>query len=164
MDRVLLFTGVLGLLVTGTTALDSSFVIGRDAYLTCGALITRHFRRRPIDVVYIGKIAAGLSYDGVLILLLGMPWWTVWVLYVFHGFRFSIANRVFSILFVYVGILFSAELPLFIPFRLPASSVQPRKMNEVYGAKFCDCPTNARLEELLIRMINVCTSFTAGGL
>lgn len=74
MDRVLLFTGVLGLLAVGELPLwIPLFVIGRDAYLTCGALIVRYFRRRPIDVVYIGKIATACLMTGFSFLLLGMP-------------------------------------------------------------------------------------------
>lgn len=110
MDRVLLFTGVLGLLVTGELPLwIPLFVIGRDAYLTCGALITRHFRRRPIDVVYIGKIATACLMTGFSFLLLGMP--VVDGLGLVRVSWLPVLNSQpggFGILFVYVGILFSA--------------------------------------------------------
>ena len=110
MDRVLLITGVLGLLIIGELPVwIPLFVIGRDAYLTCGALITRHFRRRPIDVVYIGKIATACLMTGFSFLLLGMP--------VVDGLGLVCVSWLpvlnsqpggFGILFVYVGILFSA--------------------------------------------------------
>ena len=74
MDRVLLFTGVLGLLIVGDLPLwVPVFVIGRDVYLGVGGLILQHFRRRPIDVVYIGKAATALLMFGFCDLLLGVP-------------------------------------------------------------------------------------------
>ena len=74
MDRVLLFTGVLGLLVMGELPVwVPVFVIGRDVYLAVGGLVLRHFRVRPIDVAYIGKVATALLMFGFCDLLLGMP-------------------------------------------------------------------------------------------
>ena len=74
MDRVLLFTGVMGLLIVGDLPLwVPVFVIGRDAYLAVGGLILQHFRRRPIDVVYVGKAATALLMFGFCDLLLGLP-------------------------------------------------------------------------------------------
>lgn len=74
MDRVLLFTGVLGLLIVGDLPLwVPLFVIGRDVYLGIGGLVLQHFRRRPIDVVYIGKAATALLMFGFCDLLLGLP-------------------------------------------------------------------------------------------
>lgn len=74
MDRVLLFTGVMGLLIVGDLPLwVPVFVIGRDAYLAVGGLILQHFRRRPIDVVYVGKAATALLLFGFCDLLLGLP-------------------------------------------------------------------------------------------
>ena len=74
MDRVLLFTGVLGLLIVGDLPLwVPVFVIGRDVYLGIGGLILQHFRRRPIDVVYVGKAATALLMFGFCDLLLGVP-------------------------------------------------------------------------------------------
>lgn len=74
MDRVLLFTGVLGLLIVGELPVwVPVFVIGRDVYLGTGGLILQHFRRRPIDVVYIGKVATALLMFGFCDLLLGLP-------------------------------------------------------------------------------------------
>lgn len=74
MDRVILFTGVLGLLIVGDLPVwVPAFVIGRDLYLGVGGLILQHFRRRPIDVVYVGKAATALLMVGFCDLLLGLP-------------------------------------------------------------------------------------------
>ncbi len=74
MDRVLLFTGVLGLLIVGELPVwVPAFVIGRDLYLACGAAILQHYRKRPVDVVYIGKAATALLMFGFCDLLLGLP-------------------------------------------------------------------------------------------
>lgn len=74
MDRVLLFTGVLGLLWVGELPLwIPVFVIGRDIYLAIGALIVRHYRARPVDVVFIGKVATALLMAGFCLMLIGWP-------------------------------------------------------------------------------------------
>ncbi len=74
MDRVLLFTGVIGLLIVGDLPVwVPVFVIGRDIYLGLGGLMLQHYRKRPIDVVYIGKIATALLMFGFCDLLLGWP-------------------------------------------------------------------------------------------
>ncbi|HJA29291.1 MAG TPA: CDP-alcohol phosphatidyltransferase family protein [Candidatus Olsenella pullicola] len=74
MDRVLLFTGVLGLLIVGELPLwVPVFVIGRDVYLAVGGLILQRYRRRPIDVAYVGKAATALLMFGFCDLLLGLP-------------------------------------------------------------------------------------------
>lgn len=74
MDRVLLFTGVLGLLVVGELPVwVPVFVIGRDAYLGLGAMILQKFRARPLDVVFIGKVTTALLMTGFCWLLLGVP-------------------------------------------------------------------------------------------
>lgn len=74
MDRVLLFTGVLGLLFNGELPLwVPVFVIGRDVYLAVGGAILQRYRKRPVDVVYIGKIATALLMFGFCDLLLGAP-------------------------------------------------------------------------------------------
>ncbi|MFR3998872.1 MAG: CDP-alcohol phosphatidyltransferase family protein, partial [Paratractidigestivibacter faecalis] len=53
MDRVLLFTGVLGLLFNGELPLwVPVFVIGRDVYLAIGGAVLQRYRKRPVDVVY----------------------------------------------------------------------------------------------------------------
>lgn len=74
MDRVLLFTGVLGLMITGELPIwVAVFVIGRDAYLAVGAMILRRYRKRPVDVVYIGKVTTALLMAGFVDLLLDVP-------------------------------------------------------------------------------------------
>ena len=74
MDRVLLFTGVLGLILTGELPVwVAVFVIGRDAYLFLGGVILQKYRGRPIDVSYVGKIATALLMTGFSLMLLGMP-------------------------------------------------------------------------------------------
>ena len=74
MDRVLLFTGVLGLLFNGELPLwVPVFVIGRDVYLAIGGAVLQRYRKRPVDVVYIGKIATALLMFGFCDLLLGAP-------------------------------------------------------------------------------------------
>ncbi len=74
MDRILLFTGVLGLILTGELPVwIACFVIGRDLYLFLGGLLLQRYRRRPVDVVYIGKIATALLMFGFSLMLLGIP-------------------------------------------------------------------------------------------
>ena len=74
MDRVLLFTGVLALVLTGELPVwIAVLVVGRDVYLFFGALYLQRFRKRPIDVVLIGKIATALLMFGFCLMLLGMP-------------------------------------------------------------------------------------------
>ena len=74
MDRVLLFTGVLGLLIVGELPLwVPVFVIGRDVYLAAGGLVLQRYRRRPVDVAYVGKAATALLMFGFCDLLLGLP-------------------------------------------------------------------------------------------
>ena len=109
MDRVLLFTGVLGLLIVGDLPLwVPVFVIGRDVYLGIGGLILQHFRRRPIDVVYVGKAATALLMFGFCDLLLGAP--------VIEGLGLvdvpwlpglNAHDAALGIFFVYAGIVFS---------------------------------------------------------
>ena len=74
MDRVLLFTGVIGLLIVGELPLwVPVFVIGRDAYLAAGSMVLQRYRRRPVDVSYVGKAATALLMFGFCDLLLGLP-------------------------------------------------------------------------------------------
>lgn len=74
MDRVLLFTGVLGLLAVGELPVwVPVFVIGRDVYLAVGGLILQRYRVRPLDVTYVGKAATALLMAGFCDLLLGLP-------------------------------------------------------------------------------------------
>ncbi|MCH3957553.1 MAG: CDP-alcohol phosphatidyltransferase family protein [Olsenella sp.] len=74
MDRVLLFTGVLAIMLTGELPVwVAILVIGRDCYLAVGALILQKYRRRPVDVAYIGKLTTALLMFGFCDLLLGAP-------------------------------------------------------------------------------------------
>ena len=110
MDRVLLFTGVLGLLIVGELPVwVPVFVIGRDVYLALGAGLLQHYRTRPVDVVYIGKIATALLMFGFCDLLLGAP--------VVAGLGLTNASwlpglntqpGVLGIFFVYAGVVCSA--------------------------------------------------------
>lgn len=104
-DRFLLFCGVLGLVIRAELPLwVAIFVIGRDVYLAIGALIVRKYRKRPIDVVYIGKITTALLMFGFADLLLGLP-----VLPAFSVTQFDwlpLLNSVdgpLGLLFVYAG-------------------------------------------------------------
>ena len=85
------------------------FVIGRDVYLTFGALAVRKFRRRPIDVVFVGKAATAFLMTGFSLLLLGIP--------VVSGLGLvnvswlpglNSESSALGIFFVYIGIVFSA--------------------------------------------------------
>lgn len=74
MDRVLLFAGVLGLMLTGELPpWIAAFVIARDAYLAWGAWFLQRYRRRPVDVVYVGKVTTALLMAGFCDLLLDLP-------------------------------------------------------------------------------------------
>lgn len=74
MDRVLLFTGVVGLMVTHELpGWVAAFVIGRDAYLAFMGMRLQHYTRRPLDVIYVGKVATALLMTGFVDLLLAMP-------------------------------------------------------------------------------------------
>lgn len=109
MDRVLLFTGVLGLMLTGELPVwVAVFVIGRDVYLAIGALWLQQYRRRPVDVVYIGKVTTALLMAGFVDLLLGIPrvdglgWVGVsWL----PGLNST--GAAFGIFFVYAGVVCS---------------------------------------------------------
>ncbi len=74
VDRALLFTGVLGLVLHGELPLwVCLLVIGRDVYLAAGSIVVRRFHKRPIDVVLVGKAATALLLVGFCLLLLGFP-------------------------------------------------------------------------------------------
>lgn len=111
VDRALLFTGVLGLVVRGELpAWVCVLIIGRDVFLALGSLIVRRYHRRPIDVVYIGKAATALLLTGFSFMLLGVPvvpglsllpnTWTA-----FPGLNATPAP--FGILLVYAGVVCS---------------------------------------------------------
>lgn len=74
VDRALLFTGVVGLVARGELPLWICLaIVGRDVYLFFGNFVVRHYHRRPIDVVFIGKLATALLMSGFTLMLLGMP-------------------------------------------------------------------------------------------
>jgi len=109
MDRALLFIGVIGLVLTGELPLWIALVvIGRDAVLALGALILRRFERRPIDVIFIGKLATALLMFGFCDMLIGVP--------VVEGLGLASvpwlpglngASAIAGIFFIYVGLVFS---------------------------------------------------------
>lgn len=110
-DRALLFTGVLGLVVRGELPIwVCVLIIGRDIYLGIGTLIVRHYHRRPIDVVFPGKIATALLMTGFSLMLLGFPvidglHLLPSALTAFPGFNGS--SVPLGIFFVYGGVIFS---------------------------------------------------------
>ena len=74
MDRFLLITGVLGLVVAGDLPLwVAAFVAVRDLYLLGGSVYLQKYRRRPVDVSFIGKVTTALLMTGFCVLLLGAP-------------------------------------------------------------------------------------------
>lgn len=109
VDRALLFTGVVGLVARFELPLWVCIVIiGRDIYLACGNFAVRRFHRRPIDVVYTGKIATALLMSGFSLMLLGFP--------VCHGLKLTASvyfpglnaqSAPFGIFLVYLGVCFS---------------------------------------------------------
>ena len=110
MDRVLLFTGVIGLLIVGELPLwVPVFVIGRDAYLAAGSMVLQRYRRRPVDVSYVGKAATALLMLGFCDLLLGLP--KVGGLGIVESPwlpGLGAEPATLGIFFVYLGVLFSA--------------------------------------------------------
>lgn len=110
-DRALLFTGVLGLVVRGELPIwVCVLIIGRDIYLGIGTLIVRHYHRRPIDVVFPGKIATALLMTGFSLMLLGFPVIDGWHLLpaTFTAFPGLNGSSVpLGIFFVYGGVIFS---------------------------------------------------------
>lgn len=74
MDRVLLVTGVLGLVAVGELPVwIAVFVIVRDLYLTGAAMRLRRYTKRPLDIIYIGKIATAFLMFGFSFMLLAIP-------------------------------------------------------------------------------------------
>ncbi len=111
VDRALLFTGVLGLVVRGELPIwVCVLVIGRDIYLALGNLVVRRYHKRPIDVVYTGKIATALLMSGFSLMLLGLPVvdgvaWFRASLTMFPGLNGTPVPL--GIYFVYLGVCFS---------------------------------------------------------
>ncbi len=74
VDRFLIFTGVIGLCVVGDLPLWIPVaLIGRDVVLACGMARLQHYRKRPVDVLFIGKVATAVLLAGFSWLLLDMP-------------------------------------------------------------------------------------------
>lgn len=73
MDRVLLFTGVIGLVAVGDLPWwVALFVIGRDIVLLGGNIYLRKFWTRPVDVIFIGKLGTALFMTGFCFLLIDL--------------------------------------------------------------------------------------------
>ena len=109
MDRVLLFAGVLGLVIAGDIPVwIAVFIIGRDAYLAAGIIYLQRFRKRPVDVIFSGKVATAFLMFGFVDLLVNFPvlpglgWVTVsWL----PGLNSTpMAPGIYC---VYIGIIFS---------------------------------------------------------
>lgn len=111
VDRALLFTGVLGLVVRHELPIWICVVIiARDVYLAIGNSIVQRYHKRPIDVVYTGKAATALLMTGFSFMLLGLP--QVNGLGLLNGestwFPGLDAQTVpFGIFLVYLGVVFS---------------------------------------------------------
>lgn len=111
VDRALLFTGVVGLVARGELPLWICLaIVGRDIYLLCGNLVVRRFHKRPIDVVFVGKLATALLMSGFTFMLLGVP--------MLDGLNLvpasiewlpglNATDAPFGIFFVYAGVFFS---------------------------------------------------------
>ncbi|QWT17013.1 CDP-alcohol phosphatidyltransferase family protein [Collinsella sp. zg1085] len=110
VDRALLFTGVLGLVMRGELPEWVCWIImGRDVYLFFGGLIVRRYHSRPIDVTFTGKIATALFMAGFTLMLLGVP--VIAGPNLFPGYAafpgINGASAPLGIFFVYLGIPFS---------------------------------------------------------
>ena len=74
VDRLLLFTGVIGLLLRGELPIwVAVLVISRDLLLALGMQILHKYRARPVDVVFIGKLTTALLLIGFTLMLIGQP-------------------------------------------------------------------------------------------
>lgn len=74
VDRALLFCGVIGLVARHELPLWICLaIVGRDIYLFFGTLVVKRYHQRPIDVVFIGKLATALLMSGFTLMLLGLP-------------------------------------------------------------------------------------------
>ena len=110
MDRILLFTGVIGLLIVGELPVwVPVFVIGRDVYLALGGMVLQRYQRRPVDVSYVGKAATALLMFGFCDLLLGLPQIEgLGIVDVAWLPGLNDQGAALGILFVYAGVVFSA--------------------------------------------------------
>ena len=74
VDRALLFCGVVGLVAREELPLWICFaIVGRDIYLFLGNFVVKRYHKRPIDVVFVGKLATALLMSGFTLMLLGLP-------------------------------------------------------------------------------------------
>ena len=110
MDRFLLFTGVLGLVARGDVpAWIAWFVLGRDALLLAGSIALQHFRRRPVDVAFNGKVTTALLMIGFCFCLLDQP--QIAGLGLVSESWLPVLNHqggALGLLFVYAGVICSA--------------------------------------------------------
>lgn len=73
MDRVLIFSGVLALVLSDLIPLwVVVFLVGRDVYLGVGGFALRCVGRIYIDVVFIGKACTFVLMSGFAVVLLGL--------------------------------------------------------------------------------------------
>lgn len=111
VDRALLFTGVLGLVVRQELPWwVCVLLIGRDVYLALGNTVVHRYHKRPIDVVYTGKAATALLMLGFCLMLLGLP--VVPGIGLIPGVSAAFPGLdtqpvPIGIFFVYVGVIFS---------------------------------------------------------
>ena len=74
VDRALLFCGVVGLVAREELPLWTCLaIVGRDIYLFLGNFVVKRYHKRPIDVVFVGKLATALLMSGFTLMLLGLP-------------------------------------------------------------------------------------------
>ncbi len=72
--RALLFCGVVGLVAREELPLWICLaIVGRDIYLFLGNFVVKRYHKRPIDVVFVGKLATALLMSGFTLMLLGLP-------------------------------------------------------------------------------------------
>ena len=73
MDRVLIFSGLIALVITGRLPLwVIVFLAARDIYLFCGSAIVYHYKQSIIDVCYVGKACTFILMTGFAMLLLDL--------------------------------------------------------------------------------------------
>ncbi len=109
MDRVLLFTGVIGLVMTDELPFwVALLVVSRDVYLAGGAIVLQQYQHRPVDVILIGKLATALLMFGFCDMLIGQP--------IVEGLSIVTASwlpglnaqsAALGIFFIYIGLIFS---------------------------------------------------------
>lgn len=74
VDRALIFTGVLALVIHGDVPLWVLIVLAlRDLWLAIGVEYLKCFTSRPMDVMFTGKLATALLMTGFSLLLIGTP-------------------------------------------------------------------------------------------